>query len=77
MAKLKIVGMQNFQDTFETHKRSFISVFSNLHDRIFNVLMSLNVGDFMKLQKEGKFHHEKLYFRIKHHIYTNAKECLN
>ena len=42
-----------------------------------HVLMSLNAGDFMKLQKEAKFHCEKLYFRIKHHIYTNAKQCLN
>ena len=42
-----------------------------------HVLMSLNAGDFMKLQKEAKFYCEKLYFRIKHHIYTNAKQCLN
>ena len=27
-AKLQIVGMQNFQGTFETRKRSFISAFS-------------------------------------------------
>ena len=28
LQKLKIVGMRNFQDTIETRKRSFISVFS-------------------------------------------------
>ena len=27
----------------------------------------------MKLEKEVKFQREKLYFRITHHIYTNAK----
>ena len=38
--------------------------------------MPLNAGDFMKLRKEAKIQREKLYFRIKHHIYTNAKQCL-
>ena len=31
--------MRNFQDTFETRKRPFISVFFNLHDRNFNALV--------------------------------------
>ena len=39
--------------------------------------MSLNVGDFMKLRKEAKFQRQKLYFRIKHRIYTNAQKSLN
>ena len=42
-----------------------------------NVLMSLNDDGFMKLRKEAKFEREKLYFWIKHHIYTNVKQCLN
>ena len=42
-----------------------------------NVVMSLNNGDFMKRRKEAKFQREKLHFWIKHHIYTNVKQCLN
>ena len=35
--------MQNFQDTFETRKRSFISVFSNLLDCTFCIAANLSV----------------------------------
>ena len=58
-----------------------VTLFSGLtrqqKKNVFNVLMSLNVGDFMKLRKEAKCQREKLYFWIKHHIYTNVKQCLN
>ena len=67
--------MQNFQDTFETHKRLFIIIFSIC--MTVPLMYSLNADDFMKLQKEANFHREKLYFRVKHHIYTNAKQCFN
>ena len=39
--------------------------------------MSLNVADSVKLRKKAKFQRKKLYFRIKHHIYTNAKAVSN
>ena len=44
---------------------------------VLNVLMSLNVGEFMELWKEATFQRENLYFSIKRHIYTNPKPCLN
>ena len=36
-----MVGMRNFQDTYETRKRSFISPFFNLHDCTFNKLATI------------------------------------
>ena len=58
-----------------------VTLFSGLtrqeKKNVLNVLMSLNVGDFIKLRKEAKFQREKLCFWIKRHIYTNVKQCLN
>ena len=55
----------------------FSGLSSQYKKSVLNVLMSLNVGDFMKLWKEATFQRENIYFRIKHHIYTNEKPCLN
>ena len=50
-----------------------VTLTSGQKENALNLKISLNVDDFMKLRKEAIFQREKLYFRVKHHIYTNLQ----
>ena len=68
----------DFQDAWKCTSDYKINVkIALLFPKNYGVMTQVNAGDFMKLRKEANFHLEKLYFRIKHHIYKNAKQCLN